>query len=637
MSRIIAGKMIVGDDELHFRDDDAQKKLKDLIVQGKGDSETAVMSQAAATEEFDKLSEEKVDKNSVVQSSGDSESVFMSQKATTNAVMATITDEIQEIPLTFKVGYIKRTTGLPILSDVMFSTWRICDSIPCAEGDVFVYNGTMAGLEACGCSFFTENYNHISTDIFGKEDCYIKYNNHLVKAPKNAKWVIFCFEVDEEETDGVCTIHKIRKSQKDYPNEKTIKKDEAEVYTGGYYKRNGAFTTDTRNLWKYTSLTPVNEGDKVFYTGCIVGLTQPLYLFDENRTPIKPLYQEGDTTRETGIYYYELEYVVEQGVKFVGASFCNEDTYDLRENKVNKLVVYRKTEHNSVSKTMVWFGTSIPHGYPKKAPFPYPELVGEKLGIKVYNEAEPSSAARAGDYKKVSESDPLGWSGAVYDHIARAFSHTIAEKRDFIDNYQTKWRALLGGNPPATVTDEDYILSCSYENKLLKYLDGGSVGNVDYYVFDHGHNDGYDRDYHSGEDLCAIPTDRFDRTYFIGAMGFLFNQIFMKNPKARIILIGHYEKSVEEKKIISEAQEKLASLWNLPLNKTWEKVGWSQNTVKTTGYWNNNRWVDSGGTERELTFTQIYMPDNLHPGSDADGKANEILAEVHAGFIRQFL
>ena len=63
MSRIIAGKMIVGDDELHFRDDDAQKKLKDLIVQGKGDSETAVMSQAAATEEFDKLSEEKANKN----------------------------------------------------------------------------------------------------------------------------------------------------------------------------------------------------------------------------------------------------------------------------------------------------------------------------------------------------------------------------------------------------------------------------------------------------------------------------------------------------------------------------------------------------------------------------------------------
>lgn len=58
MSKIIAGRMIVGDDELHFRDDDAQKKLEDLIVQEKGNSKTAVMSQAAATEEFDKLSED---------------------------------------------------------------------------------------------------------------------------------------------------------------------------------------------------------------------------------------------------------------------------------------------------------------------------------------------------------------------------------------------------------------------------------------------------------------------------------------------------------------------------------------------------------------------------------------------------
>ena len=58
MSKIIAGRMLVNDDELHFRDDDAQKKLEGLIVQGKGNSETATMSQAAATVEFDKLSEE---------------------------------------------------------------------------------------------------------------------------------------------------------------------------------------------------------------------------------------------------------------------------------------------------------------------------------------------------------------------------------------------------------------------------------------------------------------------------------------------------------------------------------------------------------------------------------------------------
>ena len=58
MNKIIADRMLVDDDELHFRDADAQNKLKNLIVQGKGDSETAVMSQAAATVEFDKLSED---------------------------------------------------------------------------------------------------------------------------------------------------------------------------------------------------------------------------------------------------------------------------------------------------------------------------------------------------------------------------------------------------------------------------------------------------------------------------------------------------------------------------------------------------------------------------------------------------
>lgn len=52
MSKIIADRMMVDDDELHFRDADAQNKLKNLIVQEKGNSETAVMSQAAVTKEI---------------------------------------------------------------------------------------------------------------------------------------------------------------------------------------------------------------------------------------------------------------------------------------------------------------------------------------------------------------------------------------------------------------------------------------------------------------------------------------------------------------------------------------------------------------------------------------------------------
>ena len=83
MSKIIADRMMVDDDEMHFRDADAQNKLKNLIVQEKGDSETAVMSQAAATKEFGRLTEDKFDKSKIAQTTGDSEDAAMSQKAAT--------------------------------------------------------------------------------------------------------------------------------------------------------------------------------------------------------------------------------------------------------------------------------------------------------------------------------------------------------------------------------------------------------------------------------------------------------------------------------------------------------------------------------------------------------------------------
>ena len=66
MSKIIADRMMVDDDEMHFRDADAQNKLINLIAQEKGNSETAVMSQAASTMEFDKLSEEIDDRIKVI-------------------------------------------------------------------------------------------------------------------------------------------------------------------------------------------------------------------------------------------------------------------------------------------------------------------------------------------------------------------------------------------------------------------------------------------------------------------------------------------------------------------------------------------------------------------------------------------
>lgn len=60
---------------------------KATIVQETGDSEEAVMSQAAVTRELDKLTDEKVDQSAIVQEIGTDTSKVMSQKAVTDALL----------------------------------------------------------------------------------------------------------------------------------------------------------------------------------------------------------------------------------------------------------------------------------------------------------------------------------------------------------------------------------------------------------------------------------------------------------------------------------------------------------------------------------------------------------------------
>jgi hypothetical protein len=138
-------------------------------------------------------------------------------------------------------------------------------------------------------------------------------------------------------------------------------------------------------------------------------------------------------------------------------------------------------------------------------------------------------------------------------------------------------------------------------------------------VFDHGHNDNWF--FVTGTDEPdTIPSSYKDRTYFIGAMNFLIDLILQDNPRARICFIGHYEN--DRKAQISVSQGVLAEYWDFPLFKTWEKLGWSQKQVTTTGYWGSDGiWVASGGSSQSLTMTQIWMKDNLHPHSDLSNNA----------------
>jgi hypothetical protein len=282
-------------------------------------------------------------------------------------------------------------------------------------------------------------------------------------------------------------------------------------------------------------------------------------------------------------------------------------------------------------KKIVWFGTSIPEGKAKinGAPQSYPSLIGQMLGATVFNESVGSSCVRAGSHADCSATDPMGYSGMIWNVLLKSLSLSSAEKQAIFDDWAT-WRTLLKGIPPETISADDQTMyrNCSWDVKLAKYLPGGSVGPVDLYVFDHGHNDSIDYNYYDSIEMGLIPANANDRTYFIGAMNFLIDKILSGNPKARILFIGHYEN--DRKAGISQSQEILDDIWGFPLIKTWEFIGWSQKPItadirnlpliKTRELisW-SQRPITSAGTTK--TVTQWWMPDDLHPHSDRTGDA----------------
>lgn len=294
------------------------------------------------------------------------------------------------------------------------------------------------------------------------------------------------------------------------------------------------------------------------------------------------------------------------------------------EEYINNKLEDPKTKNDSywTGKKIVWFGTSIPAGVVNAGESggngSYPVRIGEMLGATVYNESVGSSAVRGGNHNSISSTDPMGYSGLYATCLMLSLSLSSDEKKAIFDEWDTKWENILHYASDVDTTNKQKYYDTSWDIKLAKYLSGGSVGQCDLYVFDHGHNDavvGWDYD-----ELKTIPPigHESNRTYFIGAMRFVIEKILADNPKARICFIGHYEN--DRKTGISEAQEILANIWKYPLFKTWEHIGWSQNKVTVNGI--------------EKTITQIWMPDDLHPSSDTSGEALKHYANVLYPFMR---
>lgn len=360
--------------------------------------------------------------------------------------------------------------------------------------------------------------------------------------------------------------------------------------------------------------------------------TMAVYFYDRAGNALNVNYNKN--------YYYPIIFTLTQDcvqVRFYAGNSYGTSTgkngevhnISISEGYINPPYEYPYTAKDTVArsqlnnywygKKIVWFGTSIPAGRTDSDGnrIAYPNMIGDYLGAKVYNEAIGSSGVRFGAHDYSTENDPRGLAGCWALETMLSLSASVPEKEQIMTDWDSKWKNILPGANSVDITNNRQMyLNSSWDICLAKYLSGGLIGQCDLYIFDHGHNDIIV----SGDssELTDVPPVRPNRAYFLGAMDFLITKILEDNPRARIMFIGHYEN--DRKTGVSEAQEMLNSIWGYPLCKTWEKMGWSQNTVTI-----NNE---------TKTITQIWMPDDIHPASDLTNKALKHYRDVVGAFIK---
>ena len=418
-------------------------------------------------------------------------------------------------------------------------------------------------------------------------------------------------DVDNLETE-LLSVDSSISSLKEYANTLYVYNHVPVTLETGIYDRYSGSST----VGKHASIT-VEAGEKyIVVAGCYNSSDYPICLFRKNGAIVgfKNIASSQMEQTEVIVPNDADEMIINTSISYI----------EIKKGIPVSAKPYSKWH----GKKIAWFGTSIPEKSTYNAVFGYPEYTGKLLGATVYNEARGSSCARRGFKSKQSENDPYGWTSMGYKGALYNMASTHEEKQELLDNWDSKWKALVGGDHTLTNGDRTLAMYYSYETVLQQHIDNP----VDLYVFDHGYNDWSNNE----TDMAMNENDPFDRSTYQGALNTFIKLILTANPRAKILLLSHYE--TQERPTLVPMQEAVAKYWNLPFCRICDYLGWANDrTIETDGYWSNGTgngvWIDSGGTSRTINLKQYHMPDGRHPNIDISGHACMDIAEIIADFI----
>lgn len=392
----------------------------------------------------------------------------------------------------------------------------------------------------------------------------------------------------------------------------------------GYYS-NGELKDD---YVSFVSIYDVRFSTKVFITGYTFADYDYYVLLDENFNIINYV------NNNTGNFVYWDNHEVDVSNAYYIAVSNNNNTSTIIANSIvgteDSEYLIDKTNVKWNGKKVVWFGTSIPAsgGYHNQSnSASYPIKLSRELGFECVNESIGGSCVHCKSPDRISVDNPYGFS-TDFDLCAKCVTNTIEEMQWLIDNFNSPI-FTINVHTSLSNAEKEEILSGSYENLLFKYLNGGSYGTPDLYVFNYGWND---TGLSLQEEIQMLTTYGEKNLYsYIGAMNFLLDIVYSNNPHTNVVIIGE----IRENGII-EHEKYVANSWCIPYCDLKNKCGFSTHTITTTGYWQNNKWVDSGGSDQTLPIYMCWLQDGIHPHSSQDGRAlNRITKYLVSFFINE--